>query len=355
MRGAHSDAPIWFMAPTSTFLVDDSPSFLQSAARFLSSDERIEIVGMALSAQEALDEVERLQPALVLMDLTMPGMSGLEATRRLKASPHPPHVIILTLHDTEEYRQAAEQAHADGFVSKSDFGQKLLPLLEPFLAQECSASAQASAQRASTQRALVQPAAIAAGASSSTSSTYAPLLVSHAPQSAQREVVAPRSQPVAPPLPQTRDLGALPLEAGRDSLEKRRVLLAQDQPAVSHLMALNMWRAGIETRIAVDARSALELSESFEPHLILLDATSQHMNATAMCRSIRSHSNVPILLLTSAHKSDDSASSLPSAALSAVALSEWINVEEMLSRPEEAHLLTAHVLTLLRRFYTGAA
>jgi DNA-binding NarL/FixJ family response regulator len=118
--------------PTSTLLVDDSPSFLESAVRFLSNDERIDVVGLALSGTQALDCVDQLQPDLVLMDLAMPGISGLDVTRRLKARPNPPWVVILTLHDTLEYRMAAAEAQADGFITKSDFGDKLLPLIEQF-------------------------------------------------------------------------------------------------------------------------------------------------------------------------------------------------------------------------------
>ncbi len=115
---------------TSTLLVDDSPSFLKSAARFLAADKRIDIVGLALTGVEALEQCEKLHPELVLIDMNMPEMNGLEATRRLKAGPHPPRVVILTLHDTEEYRHAALEAHADGFVSKANFGVQLIPLIE---------------------------------------------------------------------------------------------------------------------------------------------------------------------------------------------------------------------------------
>ncbi len=116
--------------PTSTLLVDDSASFLESAMRFLANDERVDVVGLALSGDEALDRVEKLRPELVLMDLAMPGLNGLDVTRRLKAGPNPPMVVILTLHDTLEYRVAAAEVQADGFITKSDFGDKLLPMLE---------------------------------------------------------------------------------------------------------------------------------------------------------------------------------------------------------------------------------
>lgn len=123
------------MIPVSTLIVDDSPSFLQSALRFLAMDSRIDVIGVALSGPEALEQVEQLHPDLVLMDLAMPGLNGLEATRLLKAGANPPRVVILTLHDTVEYRAAAEEASADGFMAKSDFGVLLLPLIETLRGQ----------------------------------------------------------------------------------------------------------------------------------------------------------------------------------------------------------------------------
>ena len=112
-----------------TLLVDDSPEFLESAARCLAVAPQIEIVGRARSGHEALEQVARLQSDLVLMDLAMPGMSGLEATQRIKAQPGAPRVIILTLYDDDSYRAAAAEASADGFVAKSNFSEQLLPLI----------------------------------------------------------------------------------------------------------------------------------------------------------------------------------------------------------------------------------
>ena len=112
-----------------TLLVDDSPEFLGAAARFLATDPEIEIVGRALSARKAIEEVARLQPDLVLMDVAMPEMNGFVATRRIKERPNPPRVIVLTLYDNDEYRAQARAAGADGFVAKSEFGTQLLPLI----------------------------------------------------------------------------------------------------------------------------------------------------------------------------------------------------------------------------------
>ena len=112
-----------------TLLVDDNPEFLGAAARFLATDPEIEVVGQALSARKAIEEVTRLQPDLVLMDVAMPEMNGLVATRHIKERPNPPRVIVLTLHDNDEYRAQARAAGADGYVSKSEFGTQLLPLI----------------------------------------------------------------------------------------------------------------------------------------------------------------------------------------------------------------------------------
>jgi DNA-binding NarL/FixJ family response regulator len=115
-------------------LVDDNPEFLETAARFLSAGPYIEIVGRALSGRDALEQVALLRPNLVLMDLAMPEMNGLEATRRIKAQPDAPHVVILTLYDNPEYRTVAEAAGADGLVAKSEFGTQLLPLIHKLFA-----------------------------------------------------------------------------------------------------------------------------------------------------------------------------------------------------------------------------
>ena len=114
------------MVSVRVLLVDDNAEFLDSATHFLSADPEIEIVGCVLSAEAALEQAPRLHPDLVLMDLVMPGMNGLEATRQIKVLPGAPRVVILTLYDNAEYRAAAAAVGADGFLAKSEFGALLL-------------------------------------------------------------------------------------------------------------------------------------------------------------------------------------------------------------------------------------
>jgi CheY-like chemotaxis protein len=109
-------------------LVDNSREFLKAAARFLSADRELEIAH-AFSGSEALEQVTRLHPDLVMMDLAMPEIDGLSATRAIKKLPDAPQVVIVTVHDNQEYRAQAKAAGADGFISKSEFVLQAPPLI----------------------------------------------------------------------------------------------------------------------------------------------------------------------------------------------------------------------------------
>ena len=117
------------MSKIRVLLVDDSPEFLKLATQFLATVQEIDPVGVALTGQDALVLAVGLQPDLILMDLVMPEMNGLDATRQIKAMPDPPIVIVLTGHDTSEYRRAAATAGADGFMYKPELFTDLLPLM----------------------------------------------------------------------------------------------------------------------------------------------------------------------------------------------------------------------------------
>lgn len=77
-----------------------------------------------------------MKPDLVLVDLAMRGMNGLETTKALKALPDPPFVTILTLHDNPEYRQAAKSVNADSFISKSELGNLFPALIQALFPED---------------------------------------------------------------------------------------------------------------------------------------------------------------------------------------------------------------------------
>ena len=115
--------------PVRVFLIDDSIGFILSAEKFLGTFPQIEIVGHEMSARKALPLLSKLQVDVVLLDLIMPEMDGLQFLRCVKSKAGAPIVVILTLFDDPSYRQAAAEALADGFVPKTEFGTQLMPLI----------------------------------------------------------------------------------------------------------------------------------------------------------------------------------------------------------------------------------
>ncbi len=111
-------------------LVDDNLEFLEVAAHFLADHPGLEIVGLAPSGRAALELVAELSPDLVIMDMSMPVMNGLAVTRAIKARSVPPLVVMLTLHEGAELAALARAAGADDFLSKSEFGDWLLPMIQ---------------------------------------------------------------------------------------------------------------------------------------------------------------------------------------------------------------------------------
>jgi DNA-binding NarL/FixJ family response regulator len=118
------------MKPLRVLVVDDSPVFRESLGEFLKQHSEIQLMGTAASGSEAVKKVEELCPDLVIMDLIMPEMNGLEATRLIKAAPaRRPKVILVTLHEPRPFAKAATNAGADGFVRKADIPRLLFPMI----------------------------------------------------------------------------------------------------------------------------------------------------------------------------------------------------------------------------------
>jgi DNA-binding NarL/FixJ family response regulator len=99
-------------------LVDDQRLVRSGFRMILGSDPGLEVVGEAGDGVEAVAEARRLDPDVVLMDVRMPGVDGIEATRRIATTPEAPRVLVLTTFDLDEYVFAALRAGASGFLLK---------------------------------------------------------------------------------------------------------------------------------------------------------------------------------------------------------------------------------------------
>lgn len=108
------------------FLVDDQALVRSGFALLINAENDLEVVGEAADGQQAVDALAYQQADVVLMDIRMPRMDGIEATRRILARPRPPKVLILTTFDLDEYVYAGLQAGASGFLLKDARPTELL-------------------------------------------------------------------------------------------------------------------------------------------------------------------------------------------------------------------------------------
>ena len=118
------------MNKTRVFLADDHRILREGIRTLLQREPDIEVVGEAGDGAEAVDKVTQLIPDIVLMDITMPGINGLEATRQIKKKTPGVKVLILTMHETGQYLSQMLQAGASGYVVKTTSTSDLIAAIK---------------------------------------------------------------------------------------------------------------------------------------------------------------------------------------------------------------------------------
>jgi len=118
-------------------LAEDHTIVREGLKMLLSSKPEFHIAGEASDGFEAIQCVDRLEPELLLIDLSMPRMNGIEAIIEIKKRHHHTKILILTVHNTEEHIQAALKAGADGYVLKDATHTELLIAIDSVLSGKC--------------------------------------------------------------------------------------------------------------------------------------------------------------------------------------------------------------------------
>jgi len=121
-------------APSRILIVDDHELIRQGVRFIFSRDPQFAICGEAANGLEAIEQVKKLNPDVVLLDISMPIMNGLEAATEIRRVAPKTKIVILTMHDSSQMRKQSQDAGADGFVTKSQVASHLLQVVESVLA-----------------------------------------------------------------------------------------------------------------------------------------------------------------------------------------------------------------------------
>jgi DNA-binding NarL/FixJ family response regulator len=121
------------MQIASVMIVDDDPRIRQRVRKLLATAPDIEVIAEAIDGREATLKARALRPDLIVMDVRMPVLNGLDATRQIRAEMPELKVIMLTIFDLQEYRDSAIACGVSGYVIKTSLLQDLLPAIRQSL------------------------------------------------------------------------------------------------------------------------------------------------------------------------------------------------------------------------------
>jgi len=119
------------------FLIDDHRIFLEGLEKLISDDPSMVIVGTSSDAREGVKKIQQLQPDIVLMDISMPGLNGLEGTRMISRVCPRTRILILSMHENELFLRRALEAGADGYILKDSRVDELVHAIQETYKGNC--------------------------------------------------------------------------------------------------------------------------------------------------------------------------------------------------------------------------
>lgn len=133
--------------PRKIFIVEDHPVFRQGLIQMLSAEPDLTVVGFAAAAATAQREIGKLQPDLVLVDIGLPGKSGLELIKEIRASDRNVRLLVVSMHDEALYADRVLRAGGDGYVMKQQDPEEILHAVRDVLSGHVYVSEEVMASR----------------------------------------------------------------------------------------------------------------------------------------------------------------------------------------------------------------
>lgn len=121
------------VSPKKVFIVEDHPVFRQGLVQLLDSEENLTVCGEAANATQALDGIVRLEPDLVLIDITLPGKSGLDLIKDIRAMAGKAKLLVVSMHDEALYADRVLRAGGDGYIMKQEDPEEILHAIRDVL------------------------------------------------------------------------------------------------------------------------------------------------------------------------------------------------------------------------------
>ena len=121
------------VAPRKIFIVEDHPVFREGLAQILSKEDGLSVCGAVGSAEQALKVIPGLKPDLVLVDITLPGKSGLELIKELRAVDRQVKLLVISMHDEALYADRVLRAGGDGYIMKQEDPEEIVHAIHDVL------------------------------------------------------------------------------------------------------------------------------------------------------------------------------------------------------------------------------
>jgi DNA-binding NarL/FixJ family response regulator len=126
------------MSDVQVLIVDDQLPFREASRMVVELTDGFEVAGEAVDGEQAVEMAKSLRPDLVLMDVQMPGIDGFEATRRIVTLSDPPHVLVMSTHESGGFEAPALEAGAFAFLPKSEFSMDELEAVWALITKHAS-------------------------------------------------------------------------------------------------------------------------------------------------------------------------------------------------------------------------